>query len=298
MNAPTVVSDWNRPRIINEAISDLMEEFDVGLNHVGPGSIPTGIVDLDKSSSVLRPGSLVVIAGRPALGKTSFALNVASHVALEQKLPTLVFSMDLSSVRVAARLVCQTGRIDLYDFRIGKLGVDDKERAIAAMDNLKRAELYIDETPALRPNEICSRTQEIRDKHGRIGLVVIDYLQAIAPTRAGDHPVEDYRELMLALRRLAKDINAPVVVLSQLNRKLEKRKDKRPRLSDLPGESIFRHADVVLFLYRDELYDPDSLDKGITEIIVGRNRHGPTGTIQARFLGEFGCFDNLPGRHQ
>ena len=293
METLTMDIDWNRPRAIAEALSGMMEEFNFSRDAARPFGrvgVCTGFDDLDNVISGLKPGSLVVIAGRPSLGKSCFALNIASHVALEQKLPTLIFSMDFSSMQVAARLVCQTGSIDIYDFRIGNMDADTRARAGVAIEKLKSADLYIDETPALKVSDICSRTQKVFDKHGQLGVVVIDYLQAMNPIYSEGGSAKNYNAVMFALRQLAKEINAPIIVLSRLSRRLEKRKNKRPRLSDLPSEGIFQNADLMLFLYREEVYDPDTQDKGIAEVIIGRNRHGPVGIVRLRFLAEFGCF--------
>lgn len=293
MKTVTPMLDWNKPRVITEVLSHMMDDFDDDLNRVKPVHVLTGFADLDRVTMGLRPGSVVVVAGRPSFGKTAFSFNIASHSVLEQKLPTLIFSMDMSSKQVAARLVCQNGRVDVYDFRVGKVGPDAKKRAMATIEKFKGTSLFIDETPALKVSEIISRAREIFEKHGRLGLVVIDYLQAISPLLADGASTKNYHEVMFGLRSLAKEINAPVVVLSQLNRKLEKRKNKRPRVGDLPSEAILQNADLLLFLYRDEAYDPDSPDKGIAEVIVGRNRHGPIGTIRLSFVGEFARFENL-----
>lgn len=284
--------DWNRPRVISDALADLMEEYDAAFTRVEPVAALTGFTDLDQVTSGLKPGSLVVVASRPSLGKTSFALDVASHVALEQKLPVLIFSMDMSSMQIAARLACQTGRVDSYDFRVGLLAPDARERAAAAIEKLKDADLYIDETPALKVSDLVARTRKVFDTHGRLGLVVIDHLQAMPPLHSEVTSTQAYNEVMFELRALAKEVDVPIVMLSRLNRKLEYRRNKRPILSDLPSEAILQNVDLLLFLYRDEVYDPESADKGMAEIIIGRNRHGAVGTIRLRFIGEYGCFNS------
>lgn len=293
MKNATPALDWNRPRAMSEAVCDLMEEYDAAFARIEPVAVPTGFADLDWATSGLRPGSLAVVAGRPSLGKTSFALDIAAHVALEQKLPVLLFSMDMSSKQIAARLVCQTGRVDSHGFRTGQLAPDARERAAAAIEKLKSADLHIDETPALKASDIIARTREVFDAHGRLGLVVIDHLQIMNLLHSGEPVAQDYYKAMFALRVLAKEIQAPIVMLSQLGRRMEKRKSKRPRSSDLPSEAILQNADLLLLLYRDEVYDPESVDKGIAEIIIGRNRHGPVGTVRLRFVGEYGCFSAI-----
>ena len=272
----------NNPRPLDAALSELMDEINLKRNQVDPSEpsgICTGFPDLDRLTNGLRAGSLIVIGARPAMGKTSLAFNVALNVALEQKLPVAIFSMEMSSMQLAERLVCQTGGICSHRVRSGRLDPDNLMTIDAALEKLRAAVICVDDTPALKAREICSRAWEIHGQHGQLGLIVVDYLQCMCSIDSA----KESERVMSTFRDLARELDAPVVVLSQLNRKLEKRKDKRPRLSDFVFGRIVQSADLVMFLYRDEYYKPNTKDKGTAELIVARNRHGPVGTIRLRF---------------
>ena len=270
----------NQPCQIYDALQELNEEIN---RRKLPGSqtktigIETGFTDLDRLMSGMRLGSLIVVAARPAMGKFTLALNMASHVALNAKLPVLVISMEISSVSVASRLVSQAGKIDMKKIRTGELDDTDQINLDAAQERIKGAPLFIDDTPSLTIDEIIARSREAVVQHGRLGLVVIDNLQLIEPIALGDGGPEDYSGVMARIRDLAREINTPIILVSQLNDRLEKRRNKRPRISDLPDRAIGQYSDLLMFMYRDERYNPDSLEKDAAEITIGRHRYGAVG---------------------
>jgi replicative DNA helicase len=283
-------------RQISEALQELVD--DLGQREAADGpqifaGIETGFSDLDSITSGMRTGSLIVIASRPAIGKTTLALNIASHVALNAKLPVLMFSLELSEIALASRLVSQVGKIEMQKLLTGDLDETDRKNFDTAMGKLKDAPLYVDETSALTVDEIIFSTRDFIAKNGRLGLIIIDYLQLMEPISSGDGGTENYEEVMSSLKTLARETGTPIILLSQLNRKLEMRRNKRPRMSDLFARAIGQYADLLMFLYRDECYCADSEFKGIMEITVGRHRYGSVGMI---YLGvsklKFGEFSN------
>lgn len=264
---------------INEALQELVAEID-RLSQPGGtiklAGIETGFGDLDDRISGLRPGSLTVIASRPALGKTTLALNIASHIAFKVGQPVLIYSLGRSNFMLANALVSHVGKIESWKLRTGQL--DEKDRILlnATLSSIKDAPLYIDEASGLSVEEIVNKTSDFILKHGHVGLIVIDDLQAIIPI---DNPMNDYSKVMSTLNKLARETDTAIILTSQLNRKLETRRNKRPRICDLPAHSIEQYADLLMFLYRDEVYDPDSDDRGLAEVIIGRNRYGPLGPL-------------------
>jgi replicative DNA helicase len=264
--------------------------------------IATGFTDLDRMTSGLQPGDLVIIAGRPSMGKTSFALNIAEHVALELKKAVAVFSMEMGGTQLALRLLGSVGRLDQHKVRTGRLQDDDWPKLTHALGKLNEAPLYIDETPGLNALEVRARARRLHRQHGGLGLVVIDYLQLMAAHSASrsENRATEISEISRALKSLAKELNVPVVALSQLNRSLESRTDKRPLMSDLrESGAIEQDADLILFIYREEVYNKDTPKAGVAEIIVGKQRNGPIGTVELTFLKEFTRFENFadPSRY-
>jgi replicative DNA helicase len=255
--------------------------------------VPTGYSDLDDKTSGLQPSDLVIIAGRPSMGKTAFALNLAQNAALHGDTPVAIFSMEMPSEQLAMRLLSSLGRIDQHKLRTGKLGDDDWPRLTHAVGHLSEVKLYIDDTPALTPGDLRARCRRLAREHG-LGMVVIDYLQLMHVHGTSENRATEISEISRSLKALAKELNVPVLALSQLNRSLEQRGDKRPVMSDLrESGAIEQDADVIMFIYRDEVYNEDSTDKGIAEIIIGKQRNGPIGTIKLRFFGEFTRFESL-----
>jgi len=258
--------------------------------------IPTGYVDIDRMTSGLQPGELIVVAGRPSMGKTAFSLNIAEHVVLDAGLPVAVFSMEMGAQQLAMRMIGSVGRLDQHKLRTGQLKDDDWQRLTYALGKLNDAPLFIDETPALNSLELRARARRLmRQCGGKLGMVVVDYLQLMsASTSQGENRATEISEISRSLKALAKELNCPVVALSQLNRSLEQRPNKRPVMSDLrESGAIEQDADVIMFIYRDEVYNPESQDKGRAEIIIGKQRNGPIGTVQLAFIGENTRFENL-----
>ena len=264
--------------------------------------VPTGYHDLDGKTSGLQAGDLLIIAGRPSMGKTSFALNMAEHVAIEVGLPVAVFSMEMGGAQLAMRMLSSVGKLDAHRVRTGKLNDDEWSRLSFALGKMHEAPLYIDETPALNPIDLRARARRLHRQCGKLGLIVIDYLQLMssASQGGGENRATEISEISRSLKGLAKELAVPVIALSQLNRSLEQRPNKRPVMSDLrESGAIEQDADVIMFIYRDEVYNPDSPDKGSAEIIIGKQRNGPIGMVRLTFIGEYTRFENFanPGAY-
>lgn len=258
--------------------------------------IPTGFTDLDSMTSGFQPGDLIIVAGRPSMGKTAFSLNIAENVALDTGLPVAVFSMEMGATQLAMRMIGSVGRLDQHRMRTGRLEDEDWVRLTTALGKLNDAPMFIDESAGLNALEVRARARRLHRQCGKLGLIVIDYLQLMAATRQGENRATEVSEISRALKALAKELDVPVVALSQLNRGLEQRPNKRPVMSDLrESGAIEQDADVILFIYRDQVYNPDSPDKGTAEIIIGKQRNGPIGTVRLTFLGEHTRFENFTG---
>lgn len=256
--------------------------------------LPTGFHDLDQRTSGLHGGDLIIVAARPSMGKTAFALNIAEHAALsESRTPVAIFSMEMSAVQITMRLLSSNGRIDQSRLRNGRLESEDWPRLTAAVRLLSRAPIYIDETPSLSPLELRARARRLKASQ-KIGLIVVDYLQLMQVPGTRENRATEISEISRSLKALAKELDVPVIALSQLNRQLETRQDKRPVMADLrESGAIEQDADLILFIYRDEYYHEDSSERGIAEIIIGKHRNGPTGTVKLLFRNVFTRFDNL-----
>ncbi len=264
--------------------------------------VPTGYHDLDARTSGLQPGDLLIVAGRPSMGKTSFALNMGEHVAIEVGLPVAVFSMEMGGAQLAMRMLSSVGRLDAHRVRTGRLNDDEWSRLSFALGKMHEAPLYIDETPALNPIDLRARARRLHRQCGKLGLIIIDYLQLMssASQGGGENRATEISEISRSLKGLAKELSVPVIALSQLNRSLEQRPNKRPVMSDLrESGAIEQDADVIMFIYRDEVYNPDTPDKGTAEIIIGKQRNGPIGTVRLTFMGEYTRFENFanPGAY-
>ncbi len=257
----------------------------------------TGFADLDEMTSGLQAGELVIVAGRPSMGKTSLALNMAEHVGLELKLPVLVFSMEMGGTQLGLRLLGSVAQVDAQRLRTGRLDTSDWDKLGTALGKLNEAPILIDETAALNPLELRSRARRLHREYGGLGLVVIDYLQLMSAASSGtENRATEISEISRSLKAMAKELAVPVIALSQLNRSLEQRPNKRPVMSDLrESGAIEQDADLILFIYRDEVYNEDSPDKGIAEIIIGKQRNGPIGTVKLTFLGRHTRFENYAG---
>jgi len=257
--------------------------------------LSTGYVDLDRRTSGLQGSDLVIVAGRPSMGKTSFAMNLAEHAALSQDKPVLVFSMEMPAEQLIVRMLASIGRINQERLRNGRLEHEDWARLTAAVNKLKDARLFIDDTPALTPTELRSRARRLVREQGDLAMIVVDYLQLMRVAGASEGRTAEISEISRNLKAIAKEFRVPMVALSQLNRALEQRPNKRPVNSDLrESGAIEQDADVIMFIYRDEVYHPDNTEKkGVAEIIIGKQRNGPIGTCELAFLGEYTRFENL-----
>lgn len=284
-------------REIQPLLAEVVERIDELYHREGDSDVtgvPTGFTDLDRMTSGLQPGDLVIVAGRPSMGKTSLAMNIGEHVAIEQGLPVAVFSMEMGAVQLAMRMVGSVGLLDQHRMRTGKLTSDDWPRLTSAVQRVQEAQIYIDETPALSSMEVRARARRLARQCGQLGLIVIDYMQLMSANSAGENRATEISEISRSLKGLAKELNCPVVALSQLNRSLEQRPNKRPVMSDLrESGAIEQDADLILFIYRDEVYNPDSPDKGTAEIIIGKQRNGPIGTVRLTFQGSSTRFLNF-----
>jgi replicative DNA helicase len=257
--------------------------------------IATGFTDLDSMTSGLQPGDLVIVAGRPSMGKTAFSVNIAEHVALEVNKPVAIFSMEMGGTQLAMRMIGSVGRLNQHTLRTGKLEDDDWSRMTHALGRLNDAPIFIDETAALNSLELRSRARRLHRQNDGLGLIVIDYIQLMSSvsTKGGENRATEISEISRSLKSLAKELHVPVIALSQLNRSLEQRPNKRPIMSDLrESGAIEQDADLILFIYRDEVYNPDSPDKGKAEIIIAKQRNGPIGKIELTFRGEYTRFEN------
>lgn len=256
----------------------------------------TGFTDFDEKTSGLQPADLVIIAGRPSMGKTTIAMNIAENIAIRSKKPVAVFSMEMPGDSLVMRMMSSLGRIDQLNVRTGKLKEDEWPRLTSAINLLAATKFFIDDTPALTPMELSSRARRLAREHGQLGLIVVDYLQLMQSPSSGDNRVQQISDISRSLKALAKELHVPVIALSQLNRNLEQRPNKRPVMSDLrESGAIEQDADLIVFVYRDEVYNEDSSDKGMAEIIIGKQRNGPLGVVRLTFLGKYTRFENFAG---
>lgn len=261
--------------------------------------VPTGFIDLDRMTAGLQGGDLIVLAARPSMGKTAFAINIAEHVALNEGLPVAVFSMEMGAAQLAVRIVGSIGRINQGHLRTGKLTDEEWPRLTEAIEKLRHVSLHIDETPGLTPSELRANARRLARTCGKLGLIVVDYLQLMSGSSSdgGDNRATELGEISRGLKMLAKELQCPVIALSQLNRSVEQRTDKRPMMSDLrESGAIEQDADIIMFIYRDEYYTKDACkEPGVAEIIIGKQRNGPTGVVKLAFLNMLTRFESLVG---
>ena len=277
--------------LLTGALERIEELYNTGGDITG---LTTGFIDLDKKTSGLQPSDLVIVAGRPSMGKTSFAMNLVENAAAHTEKPIVVFSMEMPAEQLVVRMMSSLGKIDQSRLRTGKLQQDDWPKLSSAMAKLKDTSIFIDDTPALTPTEVRARARRLSREHGDLAMIMVDYLQLMRVAGAGEGRTAEISEISRNLKAIAKEFRCPVVALSQLNRALEQRPNKRPVNSDLrESGAIEQDADVVMFIYRDEVYHEDSPDKGVAEIIIGKQRNGPIGTCRLAFQGEFTRFENL-----
>ncbi|MCD9046687.1 replicative DNA helicase [Luteimonas sp. MHLX1A] len=280
---------------INKAMAEAFDVLQTRFaNGDGITGLPTGYEAFDQMTSGLQPTDLLILAARPAMGKTTLALNIAEYAALKSKKAVAVFSMEMSASQLALRLISSNGRINATRLRTGQLEDEDWSRVTAAIRMLKESKIFIDDTPGLSPDALRAKARRLKREYD-LGLVVIDYLQLMQVPGNNENRATEISEISRSLKGLAKELNVPVIALSQLNRSLESRTDKRPVMADLrESGAIEQDADMIIFIYRDEYYNKEaSPDKGLAEIIIGKHRSGPTGSFKLRFFGEYTRFDNL-----
>ena len=257
--------------------------------------VPSGYTEIDRMTAGLQPSDLIIIAARPSMGKTSFAMNIAQHAALVEKIGIAVFSLEMSKEQLVMRLLSSVGRIDSQRIRTGKLRSEDWPKLTRAVGMLSEAPIYIDDTPAISVLEMRAKIRRLASQQP-IGLIIVDYLQLMRGRSDIENRTQEISEISRSLKALAKEHNVPVIALSQLNRSLESRTDKRPMMSDLrESGAIEQDADVICFIYRDEVYNKseDNPEKGIAEVIIGKQRNGPTGVSRLTFIKEFTMFENM-----
>ena len=278
---------------VRDILPTVVERIDALYHQDGTVTgLATGFTDFDHMTSGLQPGDLVIVAARPSMGKTTFAMNIAEHAALKNDTPVAVFSMEMPGDALAMRMLSSLGRVELQKIRTGNLEDDDWPRLTSTMSLLSEARLYIDDSPGMSPQEMRARARRLKREHG-LSLIVVDYLQLMQLPGFKENRTAEISQISRGLKAMAKELDVPVVALSQLNRSLEQRPNKRPVMSDLrESGAIEQDADVITFIYRDEVYNEDSPDKGSAEIIIGKQRNGPIGTCRLTFLGQYTRFEN------
>ncbi len=279
---------------VQEVIKDALERLQELAEHEGEiTGLPSGFKDFDRKTAGLQNADLIVVAGRPSMGKTTFAMNIAEHSAIKHGIPVAVFSMEMSSLQLVMRLFSSLGQLEQGKLRTGSLEDTDWPKLTSAMHLLGKSRIFIDETPALSPADLRARARRLKREHD-IGLIVVDYLQLMAVPGTRENRATEIAEISRSLKALAKELDVPVVALSQLNRALEQRPNKRPVMADLrESGSIEQDADLIVFIYRDEIYNPETPEKGKAEIIIGKHRNGETGTINLSFQGRWLRFANF-----
>ena len=278
-------------RALTEAFEVLQSRYNSGGGVTG---MATGYTEFDEMTAGLQPTDLIILAARPAMGKTTLALNIAEYGAMKSKKAVAVFSMEMSASQLALRLISSMGRVNATRLRTGQLEDEDWSRVTSAIKMLREVKIFIDDTPALSPDVLRSKARRLKREHG-LGLIVIDYLQLMQVPGNSENRATEISEISRSLKALAKELNVPVIALSQLNRSLETRTDKRPVMADLrESGAIEQDADLIVFIYRDDYYNREnSPDKGLAEVIIGKQRSGPTGSVKLKFFGEYTRFDNL-----
>jgi replicative DNA helicase len=287
------------PEPINSILAKTIDKIDALYRSPQNGitGVSTGYVDLDKMTNGLQPSDLIIVAARPSMGKTTFAMNLCEHAAITSDKPVLIFSLEMPSDQIMMRMLASLGRINQTKVRTGQLEDEDWARLSSAIELLNsKGKMYIDDASGLTPTEVRSRARRIAREHGGLSMIMVDYLQLMTVPGMSENRTLEIAEISRSLKALAKELKVPVVALSQLNRSLEQRADKRPVNSDLrESGSIEQDADLIMFIYRDEVYHEDSADKGTAEIIIGKQRNGPIGRVRLTFHGHFSRFDNYAG---
>tara|TARA_R110002096_G_scaffold5809_1_gene26792 strand:+ start:15483 stop:16886 length:1404 start_codon:yes stop_codon:yes gene_type:complete len=300
-NAEKMVFDiaekGNRGRKGFKSLKDILPEAvdRIDLLHQSDGDITgisTGYTEFDKMTAGLQPGDLIIVAGRPSMGKTTLAVNIAENAAIGSKVPTAVFSMEMPAQQLAFRMISSLGRVDQTHLRTGKFPDEDWSRINTAVQLMSEAPIYIDDTPGLAPSEIRARARRLQREHG-LGLIVVDYLQLMQVHGNTENRATEISEISRGLKALAKELECPVIALSQLNRSVEQRTDKRPVMSDLrESGAIEQDADLIVFIYREEVYNQDTPRKGVADIAIAKQRNGPIGDFPLTFVGRYTKFEN------
>jgi replicative DNA helicase len=282
-----------------EVLKDSFQQIETLHQNKGKISgVASGFAEVDKITNGFQNSDLVIIAGRPSMGKTSFALNIAQHAALEQKTAVAIFSLEMSREQIGMRLLCGEGRVDSALLRKGELGDEDWLRLTRVAGKLSEAKIFIDDSAGLTPLEMKAKARRLKSAHN-IGLIVVDYLQLMRSERRSENRVQEISDISLNLKALAKEMRVPVLALSQLNRGVDSRDNKRPQMSDLrESGAIEQDADVIAFIYRDEVYNSESPERGIAEVIIAKHRNGPIGKAKLAFLGQYTRFEDLAYEYQ
>lgn len=284
------------PKPITSVVADVFKKLDELSQMEGNiTGLSSGFLELDNKTSGMQAGDLIIVAARPSMGKTTFAMNLVESVLFNSNLPALVFSMEMPADSIAMRLISSYGKVHQGHLRSGKLDSDEWSKVTGTILQLQEKSLYIDDSSALPPTELRARARRIAKQHnGKLGCIMVDYLQLMKVPGMGDNRVGEISEISRSLKALAKEMNCPVIALSQLNRSLENRPNKRPVMSDLrESGAIEQDADLIMFIYRDEVYNKDSKEAGTAEIVIGKQRNGPIGTVRLAFEGQYTRFSNL-----
>lgn len=282
------------PQALRPLLKQTLEKIDLlSRSDSAITGLSTGFNDLDGKTSGMQKGDLIIVAARPSMGKTTFAMNLVENAMLSSGKPVLVFSMEMPAEQLVMRMISSLGRINQERVRTGKLLEEDWPRVGATMQMLNEQQMLIDDSPSLSPNDVRTRARRVVREHGQLGLIMVDYLQLMRVPGV-ENRVNEISEISRSLKALAKEMGCPVIALSQLNRSLEQRPNKRPVMSDLrESGAIEQDADVIMFIYRDEVYNPETTEKGVAEIIIGKQRNGPIGAIRLAFLGQYTRFEDL-----
>jgi replicative DNA helicase len=278
--------------LLKESFERIVQLYEAGVEVTG---VPSGFRDLDKITSGFQPGNLIIVAARPSMGKSALALCAAANIAVRHDIPVALFTLEMSKAEVTQRLMCSEGKVESQRLRNGKLAQDDWSRLTAASDKLMKAPVWVDDTGSVTMMDIRSKSRRLKSQHPNLGLIIVDYLQLMTSGQTVENRVQEVSQISRQLKVLARDLDVPIMALSQLSRAVEQRHDKRPILSDLrESGSIEQDADVVMFIYRDEYYNPDETDQqGLAEVIVAKHRNGPTDAIKVSFLKRYAKFADL-----
>jgi replicative DNA helicase len=286
------------PQGIAEVLSRTVDRIEKLFESDSPiTGVQSGFTDFDKLTSGLQESDLIIVAGRPSMGKTTFAMNIAEFIGMKGEKPVLIFSMEMPAEQLAMRMLSSLGRIEMQRIRSGQLDDGDWPRLSSAIAMMSEKKIFIDDTGALGPGDVRARARRIVREHGDLGAIVIDYLQLMRVPGNSEHRAAEISEISRSLKSLARELSVPVIALSQLNRSLEQRTDRRPMMSDLrESGALEQDADLIVFIYRDEVYNKDTAAKGSAEIIIAKQRNGPIGTVRLTFLGHYSRFENFTGR--